>query len=547
MNRPTPSWLRDAVFYEIYPQSFLDTNADGIGDLPGVLKKMDYIQSLGVDALWLNPCFVSPFRDAGYDVADFYRVAPRYGTNADLKRIFREAHRRGMKVCLDLVAGHTSDQHPWFQASARPEKNKYSNWYIWTDNVWREPGKPLAGIHGYSDRDGNYVPNFFHFQPALNYGFASPDPAQSWQLPVDHPDVCAVREEMKNIMRYWLDAGADGFRVDMASSLVKNDTDFAATMAFWRDIRSMYDSEYPEAALIAEWSHPATALKAGFHIDFMIHFGTEAYTTLFRHERERDCFKVADKFGHSFFDILGRGDITAFLDIYREHYSKTRNLGYISLPTGNHDISRLATNRSVADLKVIYAFLLTMPGVPYIYMGDEIGMRHVEGLTSKEGSYGRAGARTPMQWTGGKNAGFSRASADKLYLPLDPDTARPTVAQQESDPESLLNHVRNLIALRRAHPALAAEGGFRAVYAAPGELPFIYERTAGRQRVLIAVNPSGKQANARIKTTSKTFGSLKPLSVNGGEIAIQGKELVVTMRGVSWAIYLCDAHHRRQS
>src|ERR1700733_7523249 len=143
MKRLVPSWLSSAIFYEIYPQSFCDSNGDGIGDLPGVIEKLDYIQSLGCTAIWLNPCFVSPHGDAGYDVADFYKVGKRYGNNADLKRLFVEAHRRGMKVCLDLVAGHTSTDHPWFKESAKAKKNKYSNWYIWTDNGWKAPGGRL--------------------------------------------------------------------------------------------------------------------------------------------------------------------------------------------------------------------------------------------------------------------------------------------------------------------------------------------------------------------------------------------------------------------
>ncbi|MGC4005089.1 MAG: alpha-amylase family glycosyl hydrolase [Pirellulales bacterium] len=159
-----PRWLEDAVFYQIYPQSFYDTNSDGIGDIPGIIAKLDYIQSIGVNALWLNPVFESPFADAGYDITDFYKVAPRYGTNKDLVRLFKESHRRGMRVCLDLVAGHTSIEHPWFKASAKPEQNKYSDWYIWTNTTW-ENGVPNV-IRGFSDRDGGYVSNFFYCQPA---------------------------------------------------------------------------------------------------------------------------------------------------------------------------------------------------------------------------------------------------------------------------------------------------------------------------------------------------------------------------------------------
>jgi glycosidase len=538
MQRPTPSWLSSAIFYEIYPQSFRDTNGDGIGDLLGVIEKLDYIKSLGCDAIWLNPCFVSPFRDAGYDISDFYKVAPRYGTNADLVRLFREAHKRGMRVCLDLVAGHTSTDHPWFQASARPEKNKYSNWFVWTDNGWQDPGTPLTGIRGVYDRDGAFVINFFAHQPSLNYGFANPDPNKPWQLPVTHPDVQAVRREMMKIMRFWLDQGADGFRVDMASSLVKGDTDFRETMAFWRDVRKVYDRDYPEAVLIAEWSNPALAIAAGFHIDFMIHFNIMVYTTLFRSERHRDIFRTQteQECGHSFFDRTGKGDIRRFLDVYLEHYEPTRDMGFISVPTGNHDIGRLATGRTVAELEVAFAFLMTQPGVPYIYMGDEIGMRQVEELPSKEGGFGRTGARTPMQWDATKNAGFSKAAASKLYLPIDPKKDRPTVARQEHDQKSLLNHVRRLGKLRKEIPALSGAGDFTPVYAKAGKFPFAYTRSRDGQTVLVAVNPGAKPVKVTFDA-GKLSENAKVLLGRGAKLSVRKGRATLEMTGVSYGIF----------
>ncbi len=538
MKRPTPAWLVNAIFYEVYPQSFLDTNGDGVGDLPGVIRKLDYIKSIGCDAIWLNPCFVSPFGDAGYDVSDFYKVAPRYGTNADLKRLFQEAHKRGLRVCLDLVAGHTSTEHPWFKESARAEKSKYSDWYIWTRSVWDRGIPSLRTVNGYGDRDGNYVTNFFWFQPALNFGFAHPDPAKPWQLPVTHPSVRAVRREMMKIMRFWLDLGADGFRVDMASSLVKGDTELTETMAFWREIRDVYDREYPEAILISEWSFPARAIAAGFHVDFMIHFGTRAYTTLFRNERERDVQPGPGSIvGDSFFDKAGRGDITEFLGTYLEHYELTRDLGFISVPSGNHDISRIGTGRTKAELEVIFAFLLTMPGVPYLYSGDEIGMRHVPGLVSKEGGYGRTGSRTPMQWSSAKNAGFSSASSAKLYLPLDGAKSRPTVEAQEADPRSLLNFVRKLTALRRQHPALGGKGDFAPVFAEKKQYPFVYLRKLDGEAVLVAVNPSRKAVSAKFELPAMTAESPKALATRGATLKRQKSRFHLQMSGVSYAIY----------
>lgn len=538
MKRPTPSWLSSAIFYEIYPQSFRDTNGDGIGDLPGVIEKLDYIQALGCDAIWLNPCFESPFRDAGYDISDFYKVAPRYGTNADLVRLFREAHQRGMKVCLDLVAGHTSTDHPWFQASARPEKNKYTNWFIWTDNGWKDPGGGQTGIKGVYDRDGVFVVNFFAHQPALNYGYAKPDPAKPWQLPVDHPDVKAVRREMMKIMRFWLDQGADGFRVDMAASLVKGDTDFKETMAFWHEVREVYDRDYPEAVLIAEWSNPTLAIAGGFHIDFLIHFNGPAYTTLLRDEKRRDVFatRPESEYGHSFFDRSGRGDIRRFLDPYLEHYEATRELGFISVPTGNHDLGRLAQGRTMAELEVAFAFFLTWPGVPYIYMGDEIGMRQVEGLASKEGGFGRTGARTPMQWDATKNAGFSKAAASKLYLPIDPAKDRPTVAAQERDAKSLLQHVRRLAKLRRMTPALTNEADLTPVYAKAGKLPFVYVRRAAGESVLVALNPSAKPVKVTLEAGTIGEG-VNVLLGSGAKLSVRKGRATLEMAGVSWGIF----------
>lgn len=215
-----PEWLNKAIFYEIYPQSFQDTNADGIGDFRGIIQRLDYIKELGCNAIWMNPCFVSPFIDAGYDVADYYRAAPRYGTNDDLKSLFDEVHERNMHILLDLVPGHTSDQHPWFQESMKPERNKYSDRYIWTNCAWENPDGLLC-IKGISDRDGSCGINFFSSQPALNYGYANP--TKDYQMAPSEQAAMDNREVIKEIMRFWLDLGCDGFRVDMAHNMIKMD------------------------------------------------------------------------------------------------------------------------------------------------------------------------------------------------------------------------------------------------------------------------------------------------------------------------------------
>ena len=276
-------WLDDAIFYEIYPQSFKDTNGDGIGDFQGIIEKLDYIRELGCNALWINPCFLSPFGDAGYDVADYCRVAPRYGTNEDLKQLFEEAHKKGIHVLLDLVPGHTSIEHPWFIESMKADKNPYTDRYIWTDKVWESPEVSFGGsLRGISERDGAVAVNFFSNQPALNYGFYQPDPEKPWQQSIDDEGPQATIAAMEDVMRFWLGMGCDGFRVDMAESLVKNDPEKKGTIRVWKQIREFLDKEFPDAAMVSEWGDPQRSLEGGFHMDFLLEFGTSHSNDLFR-------------------------------------------------------------------------------------------------------------------------------------------------------------------------------------------------------------------------------------------------------------------------
>ena len=485
----TPAWLASAVFYQVYPQSFADSNGDGIGDLPGLIAKLPYIKSLGVTALWLNPIFESPFGDAGYDVADFRKVAPRYGTNSDAIRLFEEAHKLGLKVVLDLVAGHTSEQHPWFHDSAQRIPGVFRDRYIWTDTPWSALGDK-GFVIGNCDRAAAYHANFFYFQPSLNYGFAQPDPTKPWQQPVSAPGPQATRGELRAIMEFWLQAGCDGFRVDMADSLIKGDPDRSGIRDFWSDFRSWLDVDWPEAVLVSEWGNPAESIGAGFHIDFMLHFGEPAYRHLMS-----PCVEPAprdNRFAAPCF-LQAQGGIgpRAFVENYIRHLQATAGAGYIALPTGNHDFSRPSYGRTAEDLRVVFATLLTLPGVPFIYYGDEIGLRYRDDLPSKEGGYGRTGTRTPMQWQAGvPNLGFSNAPADQLYLPVDATPDAPTVGAQEHDAASLLHFVRHLLALRREHPALSNDGDFVALHAPVEPAPFVYQRTLGGRSILVVVNPT---------------------------------------------------------
>jgi len=539
-----PEWVHQAVFYQIYPQTFYDTDGDGIGDLKGIIQKLDYIKSLGVNAVWINPFFESPFCDAGYDVSDYYKVAQRYGNNDDAKQLFEEAHKRGIRIIFDYVISYTSVEHSWFKESAKQDTNKYTNWYIWNDNTWMNPPEAYkdAFVKGYSERNGQFMRNFYWCQPALNFGFAKPD--EPWMLPIDHPDVVALKEELKNVLRFWMDMGADGFRADMAGALVKsanmkgNDQFFSSrsdgTKLFWKEIRDILKKDYPEAFMVAEWSNPQDALDGLFHADFFHWF--DGYNDLFQKEGWRILNGYSE--GHSYFDREGKGNITHFLESYMEQYNAVKEKGYISVPLGNHDNARLGNQRSDDDLEIIYAFGMTMPGVPFIYYGNEIGMRQMGAdWPQVEGAYKpRNGGRTPMQWTAGNNLGFSSAPSDKLYLPVDTAKDAPNVSDQESNPNSLLNRTRKLIALRHIEPALSAYAEFIPLYAKENTYPFVYARAKDKEVIVIILNPSASETKADFNFTYE-YKDLELIA--GKELAIEkaGGRMNITVPGQCYAVY----------
>ena len=496
-------WLKKAVFYEIYPQSFCDSNGDGIGDFNGIISKLDYIKSLGANALWINPCFDSPFKDAGYDVRDYKKAAERYGTNEDLYRLFEEAHKRDIKVLLDLVPGHTSEEHEWFKASGKAERNEYSDRYIWTDG-WLTgiEGHPYIG--GECDRNGTYMLNFFKCQPALNYGFYKP--IKPWQQAIDDEGPLATREAIRDVIRFWLSHGCDGFRVDMAFSLVKDDDEEkTGTCKVWRDIFGPIREEYLDAAFVAEWSDPELSiLSAGFDMDFYLNEKGNGFNSLLRDYQ-------VNKEDASYFRRKDKCDITRFLEEYLPMYYNTKAKGFISLITCNHDTTRPAYNLSPDELKVAYATLITLPGVPFIYYGDEIGMRYLD-VNTKEGGYVRTGSRTPMQWDGSANLGFSSADADRLYLPVDASADAPTVEGQEKDASSLLNTVRRIVEFKSSSSDFDADGDFAVIRAGESE-PFVYKRGSH----VCIVNPSASS----FTISDKLFAGTKPV-FSIGALKVEG-------------------------
>ncbi len=497
-----PKWLDNAVFYEIYPQSFNDTNGDGIGDINGITEKLDYIRDLGCNAIWINPCFLSPFGDAGYDVQDYCTVAPRYGTNEDLVNLFSEAHKRDMHVILDLVPGHTSVEHEWFKKSAEPVRNEYSDRYIWTDSIWEST--ELHCLRGITQRDGSVALNFFSMQPALNYGYYKP--TKSWHQAMDAEGPMATREAMKDVMRFWLGLGCDGFRVDMAGSLVKNDEDGKGTVALWQDFRKFLDAEFPEAAIVSEWGEPDKSLLGGFHMDFLLHFGPSHYNDLFRCDEP-------------YFSRRGKGSIKEFVAAYKENYAKTDGKGLICIPSGNHDMDRLARRLDYEEMKVAFAFLLSVPGAPFIYYGDEIGMRYVENLISVEGGYGRTGSRSPMQWDKTTNAGFSSAAKEKLYIKQDDSPDRPDALSQMNDENSLRSEVKRLIAVRMANKALQSNASIEFI---SDDYPLVYKRSCDGQKIMVVINPADKPCEIGCNGKEIIYNAGAEAALCEGKVTING-------------------------
>lgn len=518
-----PAWLADAVIYEIYPQSFADSNGDGIGDLQGVIGRLDYLHWLGVDVLWLNPCFTSPFRDAGYDVSDYLSIAPRYGTNDDLVALTEAAAARGIRVLLDLVAGHTSIDHPWFRASMDdPSDHRY----IWADR----PAPALVDSPG--ARPGWYLKNFFPEQPALNFGYARLDPSEPWRQLPDAPGPLANRRALREIIGFWLDRGVAGFRVDMAFSLVKDDPGLVETTALWRELADWLHEAHPGRVLLPESDEARTAtagVRGGFDADFalVIHpehsalFNNGATGVLPWQNGPEPCYFDADGSPAD-----GARALERFLSLWDARAEEAGAARLQVLPSADHDFTRLATGgRTGEQLKAAFTFLLTWGSIPSIYHGDEIGMRNLTGLPEKEGSrwnpgFDRAGCRTPMQWDDClPNAGFSTAEPDALYLPQDSAPDRPTVAAQRGRPDSLLRFVRALIELRREVPALRTSAS-RTVLATGH--PFAYLRGDDH---LVVVNPRREPVWVEVdalagRTLRRLAGS--GVTVANGVVASEG-------------------------
>ncbi len=478
--------ISNSIIYNVYPTSFYDSDGDGVGDLRGITEKLPYIKQFA-DIVWINPVYKSPFRDGGYDIEDYYSIDERFGTLDDVKTLTETAHSLGLKVLFDLVVGHTSDRHPWFLESQKHDKNKYSDYYIWNDDVFGYC--PYKNVTGTAERNGNFLVNFFSFQPSLNFGFANK--TLPWQHLYNDPACEVVHEEVIKIIKFYIELGIDGFRVDLANSIVKDDVDGKYSCEVWRKIFGKIREEYPETIFVSEWGQPHFAVKNGdFDIDFLTHCFDDGYNNLFRKEKGTNVF-MSD--GYSFFRREGKGEAKSFFDYFLSNLSEVKENGYISVVSGNHDLPRISIGRDAEELKTVFAFILALPNVPLIYYGDEIGMPY-SNLKSKDGGYIRTGSRTPMHWSDAKNAGFSDSDSD-IYLPINENFRSVNVEAEEQNSNSLYNTVKNLVLVKRKYPELF--NALNEIELISDTYPIVFKRKGGDGELICAFNPSDKEVTIR--------------------------------------------------
>jgi alpha-glucosidase len=475
-------WWQRGIVYQIYPRSFQDGNGDGVGDLDGIRQRLDYLAGLGVDAIWISPIYPSPMADFGYDVADYCGIDPLFGSLADFDALLGDAHARGLKVILDFVPNHTSDRHPWFVESRSSRNNPKRHWYIWRDpkpdgsptNNWISHfGGPAWQL---DETTGQYyLHSFLREQPDLN-----------WRNP-------QVRAAMHDVLRFWLDRGVDGFRVDVIWLMIKDEQlrdnppnpDLQPGGSEISKLVQLYNAdrpevhevvaglravleEYRERVLIGEIYLPVERLVTYYGADLK---GAHLPFNFQLLETEWRASKIA-KLIEQYERLLPKG-------------------GWPNWVLGNHDRPRIAARVGEAQARVAAMLLLSLRGTPTIYYGDEIGLARVDvphefvqdPWEKNEPGHGRDPSRTPMQWDTSANAGFT--TAPRPWLPLSDDWRTRNVAVERDEPGSMFNLYRALIALRRKHKALSV-GALRMMTASEGLV--VYERISDGERLTIALN-----------------------------------------------------------
>ena len=488
-------WFKDAIFYQIPVKSFYDSSGDGIGDFPGLTEKLDYIQGLGVNVIWIMPMYPSPQRDDGYDISDFVSINPDYGTVDDFRRFIDSAHERGLRVVADLVMNHTSDQHEWFQeARSNPDSPK-RDYYVWSDDptLYSEARIIFTDTEPsnwtFDQEAGQYFwHRFFSHQPDLNY---------------DNPE---VQEEMLDVLRFWMNLGLDGFRCDAVPYLYErvgtNGENLPETHQFLRKVRRVVDVEYPGAVLLAEanqWpvdvvEYFGTDEEPEFHMAFHFPLMPRMYMAM-RQESRTPIVEIMENTPEisaiNQWAIFLRNHDELTLEMVTDEERDYMYFEYAKDPRMRINVGirrRLAPllDNGRRQIEMLHSLLFSMPGTPVMYYGDEIGMGDNIYLGD------RNGVRTPMQWSGDRNAGFSRADAARLYFPtiIDPvyGYQAVNVEAQERVPTSLLNWMKRMIAVRKRHKSLG-RGSIRFLHPENQKI-LVYLREWENEIILCAVNLS---------------------------------------------------------
>lgn len=486
-------WYKDAIIYQVHVRTFFDSNADGIGDFRGLTQKLDYVQSLGVDAIWLMPFFPSPLRDDGYDISDYRSVHPRYGTLDDFKVFLSSAHDRSIRIIIELVANHTSDQHPWFQESRSSRDNPKRDWYVWSDTDTRYRGTRIIFLDTEMSNwawdpisKAYYWHRFFSHQPDLNF---------------DNP---AVREEMWNVMKFWLELGVDGFRLDAVPYLIEREgtscENLPETHEIIRELRKKADDQFPGTMLLAEANQWPSDLRLyfgngdEFHMAFHFPLMPRMFMALRLEDRKPiteilqqtpaippSCQWCLFLRNHDELTLEMVTDIERdyMYDIYASDKTMRLNLGIRRrlAPLLDNDRRRI---------ELMNGMLMSLPGTPIIYYGDEIGMGDNIYLGD------RNGVRTPMQWSGESNGGFSTADPESLYSPpiLNPvyGYQAVNVLSQERFDHSLLSWMKHLMQIRQSTQVFGS-GSIEFLYSANHRV-LAYIRQLGRETVLVVNNVS---------------------------------------------------------
>lgn len=524
MQESCPWWM-SGILYQIYPRSFQDSNGDGVGDLRGVIERLPYLVELGVDALWLSPIFPSPMEDFGYDISDYTGIDPLFGTFADFDALIAAAHECGLKVILDLVPNHTSDQHPWFVESRSSKNNPKRDWYIWRDPSG-EGGPPnnwLSEFGGSSWEFDALTGQYYY------HAFLRSQPDLNWRNP-------EVRRAIHGVMRFWLRRGVDGFRVDVMWHLIKDELlrdnppnlDYVPGQQPYQQLIPLYSTDRPEVHDVV-----AELRQAIEEFDNRVLIG-EIYLP----PQKLVAYYGRDLAGahlpFNFALISTPWNARAVAKLIDDYEVALPPGAWPNWVLGNHDRQRIASRVGIDQARVAAMLLLTLRGTPMLYYGDEIGMPQVDIQPDQVRDpweknlpglgVGRDGCRTPMQWDSTPQAGFSIGAP---WLPLSRNFALENVATERQDPASILSLYRALIRLRRARPELAL-GTYKPVSAADDLLMF--EREHQGQRSLVALNfgrePVSYETNRlRGRIALSTFMDRR--EVVDGRLALRGSEGLV--------------------